>query len=146
MAADSAISFDDMIGIEHSLDPMYRTFRDAKWQFNDTTLKSLRLLKDANGRYLWQPAAVSGAVDGSPATILDYPYAVNQAMASPGSTGAIPVVFGAHKRYVHRRVREFILRRLDERYADYDQVGFIGFMRMDGNQIDADAITTGVNP
>jgi HK97 family phage major capsid protein len=141
-AAAAAIVFDDLIDLEHSVDPAYRTDPSCRFMFNDTTLKALRKLKDGDGRYVWQPADVKG---GIPNTINNYPYSINQDMASI-ATGTRSVLFGAFNRYVHRMVREFAIRRLDERYADSDQIGFIGFMRMDGELLDTNAVRRLTHP
>ncbi|MNL77093.1 hypothetical protein D3C87_2031900 [compost metagenome] len=60
-------------------------------------------------------------------------------MAAIGASNK-SVAFGAFNRYVVRMVREFAIRRLVERYADYDQTGFIGFTRLDGELLDAGAV------
>lgn len=134
---DVTVSFDDLIDLEHSVDPAYRSDASCRWMFNDSTLKALRKIKETStGLYIWQPADVKG---GAPATILNYGYAINQDMASIAA-GSKPVLFGAMNRYVVRRVREFAIRRLVERYADYDQTGFIGFTRFDGELLDAGAV------
>jgi HK97 family phage major capsid protein len=43
-------------------------------------------------------------------------------------------------------VREFMIRRLVERYADFDQTGFIGFARYDGAIVDGKALVTLQHP
>lgn len=134
--AAGAITFDNLIDLYHEVDPAYRDDPSVRWMFNDTTLKALRKIRDGEDRYVWQPADVK---TGAPATILDKPYSVNQAMAGIGAS-AKSVAFGAFNRYVVRMVREFAIRRLVERYADYDQTGFIGFTRLDGELLDAGAI------
>jgi HK97 family phage major capsid protein len=141
-ASGTAISFDDLIELFHSIDPAYRSDPTSRWMFNDATLKLLRKIKDANGLYIWQPA---DARTGQPATILDVPYAINQDMASVGLS-AKSVVFGAMSRYIVRRVREFAVRRLVERYADFYQVGFVGFGRFDGDLVDTAAVKHLVHP
>jgi HK97 family phage major capsid protein len=141
-ASATAITFDDLIELEHAVDPAYRSDPSCRFMFNDSTLKAIRKLKDGEDRYVWQPADVR---TGSPTTILNYPYSVNQALASIG-TGNRSVVFGAFNRYVVRMVNEFSVRRLIERYADYDQTGFIGFTRLDGELIDANAIKRLTHP
>lgn len=133
---DVTVTFDDMIDLEHSIDPAYRSDPSCKWMFNDSTLKALRKLKDLEGNYIWQPADVRA---GAPAQILGYGYAINQAVASIGAS-AKPVVFGAFNKYIVRNVKEFAIKRLVERYADYGQVGFIGFTRFDGELLDAAAV------
>ena len=104
--------------------------------FNDSTLLSMRKLKDGDGNYLWQPA---DARTGAPATILGYGFAINQAVDSLAAAKKA-VLFGDFSKYVVRRVREFAVRRLDERYAEFDQVGFIGFARYDGELLDTAAV------
>lgn len=137
------ISFDDMIELQHSVDPAYRIGANVRWMFNDTTLKLLRKIKDTvTGNYIWQPA---DARTGAPNVILDYPYSVNQAMANVADSQK-SVLFGDFSKYIVRRVREFAVRRLIERYADFDQVGFIGFARFDGELMDTAAVKHLVHP
>lgn len=138
VAAAAAITFDNLIDLFHAVDPAYRDDPSTRWMFNDGTLKALRKIKDAEDRYVWQPADVR---TGAPATILEKPYSINQAVAAIGASNK-SVVFGAFNRYVVRMVREFAIRRLVERYADYDQTGFIGFTRLDGELLDAAAVKT----
>lgn len=133
---DVTVTFDDLIDLEHSVDPAYRADPSCAWMFNDGTLKSLRKIKDLEGNYIWQPA---NAQSGAPAMILGYKYNINQAMASIAAS-AKPVLFGALNKYIVRNVKEFAIKRLVERYADYGQVGFIGFTRFDGELLDADAV------
>ena len=119
-----------------SIDPAYRTDPSVGFMFNDKTLKALRKLKDGDGNYIWQAANVQ---TGAPNSLLGYRYNINQACADVG-TSAKSILFGAMNRYIVRRVREFAVKRLVERYADYDQVGFIGFARYDGDLMDTAAV------
>ena len=135
-AAVAGITFDELIELQHSVDPAYRSAPAVSWMFHDTTLKLLRKIKDADGNFIWQPTNVQ---TGAPASLLGTTYRVNQAMAVPAA-GARSVIFGDLNKYAVRRVREVSVRRLDERYADADQVGFLGFARVDGKMLDASAI------
>lgn len=140
-ASGSTIAFDEMFDLEHSVDPAYRKSAKVRWMFNDTTLKVLRKLKDGDGNYLWQMGNVK---DGTPATILDHPYSINQDMdsigdSSPGSDNR-PIIFGDFGKFTVRMVRTFAVKRLAERYADYDQVGFVGFTRADSIMLDTAAV------
>jgi HK97 family phage major capsid protein len=141
-AAAAAIAFDDLIELEHSVDPAYRSDPSCRWMLRDSTLKLLRKLKDAEGNYIWQPADVRS---GAPASLLGYPYSINQAMAAVGAS-ARSVVFGPMNRYIVRRVRELAVKRLVERFAEAHQVGFLGFARFDGELLDANAIKVLVHP
>lgn len=135
-AAVSAITFDEVIELLHSVDPAYRASPRCAFMFNDSTLEALRKLKDGQGNYLWQAA---DGRSGEPASILGYPYVINQAVASL-ATGNRTMAFGDMNKYVVRRVREFTLLRLSERYADFYQVGYLAFNRVDGELMDAAAV------
>lgn len=132
-ASATAIAFDELIDLEHSLDPSRRAMPGVGYMFHDTILKALRKLKDGEGRYLWQ----SGANSGAPDTLNTYPYQVNQDMASSIAASAITVLFGELTAYKIRQVGQIVLRRLDERFADTNQTGFLAFVRGDGNLLDA---------
>jgi len=128
--AAGSVSYNDLVELEHSVDPAYR--RDAKFMFKDSTLKSLKKLKDSQGHPLW----VAGVGANAPDTILGYGYVINQDMAAIG-TGNKQMLFGALNKYIIRSVKELSVLRLNERYAELGQVGFIGFARYDSNLVDA---------
>jgi HK97 family phage major capsid protein len=116
----------------HSVDPAYRTGPKVRFMFNDSTLKLLRKLKDGNGQYLWQPGMQAG--EGS--TLFGYQYTINQDLANVGSSSK-SIVFGDFSKYKIRDVRGITVKRLNERYADSDQVGFFALMRTDGRVLDS---------
>ena len=126
----NSIGYADLVDLEHSVDPLYR--RGAKYMFHDSVLKFLKTLLDKYGRPLWVPGVTSNAPD----TILGYPYSINNDMAVIAAS-AVTVAFGALDKYLIRRVKELGVMRLNERFADYGQVAFIGFARYDGNLLDA---------
>lgn len=130
----TSIGSDDLFELEHSVDILYR--RDAMYMMHDSTLKTIKKVKDKYGRPLWMP----GLAVREPDTINGYKYAINNDMATV-AVNAKTVLFGALKKYVIRQVKELSVMRLDERFADYGQVAFIGFARYDGNLVDA-----GTNP
>jgi len=140
-ASATTLTADELIDLEHSVDPAYRSDPTCRFMFNDTTFKVIRKLKDGQSNYLWQPADLR---IGAPASFLGYPYSINQDMDSFGDSSPAadnrPVIFGAMNRYVVRRVRGLVIRRLDERYAEADQVAFIGFTRADGELLDTAAV------
>jgi HK97 family phage major capsid protein len=138
-ASASVVTYDNLVDLEHSVDPSYRT--GARFMFNDTTLKVLKKIKvpqfsgDTAGYPLWKP----GMVTGDPDTINGYPYTINQHMAS--GSGAKSILFGLLSKYQLREVRDVQIVRLDELYAEYRQVVFLAWMRFDGDLLDA-----GTNP
>jgi HK97 family phage major capsid protein len=102
-------------------------------------LKKVKILQysgDTMGMPLWQP----GLTVGQPDMIMGYQYVINQSMTTP-ATGVKSILFGDFSKYLIRDVRDITLLRLDERYADAHQVGFLAFSRSDGDLLDA-----GTNP
>ena len=130
----TSITYDDIVDLEHSVDPAYRAA--AKFMFHDSTLKALKKIKDLNGLPIFVPAVSGSASD----TILGYRYQINQDVAVMAAN-AKSVLFGRLDKYKIRIVKDMAMLRLTERYADYLQVGFLGYMRVDGNLLDA-----GTNP
>jgi HK97 family phage major capsid protein len=102
---------------------------------NSATKTAIRKLKDSNNQYLWQP----GLTGRDPDTILGVPVIVIPEMASMAAN-AKSIVAGDFSRFT---IRELPIRlvRMAERYADYDQVGFVALTSMDSHVIDA-----GTNP
>ncbi len=130
-ASASAISFDDIITLQHSVDPAYRN--GSVFMCHDTILATIRKIKDGQGRYLWS----SGTALGAPDTINGATIINNQDMDSTISSGKKTLLYGQFSKYKIRDVGEIRLRRLVERYADSDQEGFVAFARGDGNLLDA---------
>lgn len=140
-AANNAVTHDDLMDVEHAVDPAYRAGGLGAFVFNDSTLKSIKKLKDLEGIPLWQPSIGSTV----PPTIDGFPYVIEQSIASI-ATVAKSVIFGDLTQYVWREVLDFMLLRLVERYAEFGQVGFIMFSRADGDLVDTDAIATLTHP
>jgi HK97 family phage major capsid protein len=126
----TSVPFDDFTRLIHSVDVAYRT--GAKFMMNDLTALELQLLKDGNGRPLWQESPNAG----QPATIKGYATVINNHMPTMEAS-AKHTAFGAWENYFIRQVRGIQVVRLNELYAANGQVGFLAFMRMDGGLVDA---------
>lgn len=133
-AAVAAITADELIDLEHSVDPAYRQSPKTRFMFNDTTLKSLRKLKDGQGQYLWNGGDLSKGVSPS---LLGRSYSINQAMASP-ATGNKTVVFGDFGKYYVRKVGSPIIGVMRERF--WPDLGIAGLIRFDGELGDTAAV------
>lgn len=130
----TSVIFDDLIDLEHSVNSAYRG--NGQYLFGDNVLKVLRKLKDLDGRPLWQPIPAPGF----PATINGHAYTVDDSMPGPAAS-AKSIAFGDFKAgYVIRQVLDVQTLRLVERYAEYLQVAFLGFARLDGGIQDSNAI------
>lgn len=138
-AAGFGITYDNLIDLEHSIDPAYRA--NARFLLNDTTLSVIRKIKDSQGRPLWLPVPVPGM----PATINGVPYTIDQSMAAPGAN-AKPILFGDFRAgYIVRQVLDIQMVRLAERYAENLQVGFFAFSRLDGKPDNTAAVRAFAN-
>ena len=126
----NSIGYQDLINLEHSVDPSYRG--GAKFMFHDQTLRFLKTLLDKFGRPLWQPSVVVGQPD----TVVGYQYVINQSFPQIAAS-ATTVAFGKWDKFIVRKVKDLQVLRLDERFADYGEVAFVGFSRIDSNLLDA---------
>ncbi|MFF5001706.1 phage major capsid protein [Streptomyces phaeochromogenes] len=130
----TSIIYDDLVDIEHSVDVAYRA--GAQYLMHDLMLKVIRKLKDSQQRPLWQPIPAPGF----PATINGFTYNIDNSMPVPAAS-AKSIAFGDFKAgYLIRQVLDVQTLRLVERYAEYLQVAFLGFSRMDGMINDSSAI------
>lgn len=137
VGSSTSIGYKDLVNLLHLVDPAYRERPGAGFMMHDTTLRALRQLVDTAGRPLWQPGITAGFGGGFPALIIDKPYYINNDMPVMAAS-AYPILFGDLSLYKVRRVAGGVtIMRLVERYADYLQVGFLGFMRFDGQLLDA---------
>lgn len=129
-ASATAITYGELVELQHSVDPSYR--QNARFMMHDSTFKAIRKLLDSQNRPIFQPDISAS----SPGTLLGSPVVINQDCATIAA-GAKAVFFGDFSKYIIRDVQDFTLLRLEERYADYHQVGFVGFSRHDGRILDA---------
>lgn len=135
--AGAHAGYDALIDLEHSVDPAYRAMGRCRYLLSDAGLAVVRKYKDQDGRPLWLPVPVSG----QPATINGSPYTIDQAMPQVFANPSRPVLFGDFNAgYLVRQVLDVQMVRLAERYADFLQVGFFGFMRLDARPDDANAV------
>lgn len=132
-ASATAITADELIDLFYSLDAPYRA--NAVWLVNDSTMRAIRKLKDQNGQYLWQKALHEGEHE----TLLGKPI-YHSPFAPTLEAGAKAVAFGDFSYYWIGDRQGITFRRLNERYADTGQVGFLCTKRLDGKLILPEAI------
>lgn len=133
-ASPTLIAADELISQFHALKPQYRA--NATWLMHDSTALLIRLLKDGQGRYIWQP----GLADDKPDTIVSRPVKVSVAMPVAAST-VRSVVFGDFDNYLVCDRMPFHIQRLNELYAATGQIGFRGVERVDGKVVNAEGLT-----
>ena len=124
----TSIPFDDVFETIHSVDVAYRSPR-ARWQMHDKTALKLRIAKDGNGRYLWPE--MGNVQGGHPLQLGGYGVVINNDVAQMAASAKV-LSFGDHWYYKIRRVSGMSIVRLNEKFIENGQIGFLAFMRGDG--------------
>lgn len=132
------VTYDDLVDLEHSLDPAYRNQPGVGYMMHDSSIKAIRKIKDTTGRPLFVPGYEASAIiaGGAPDTIMGRPITVNQDMAVMAAN-AKSILFGQFSKYVIRDVMDLTLFRMtDSAFTLLGQVGFVAFMRSGGRLVD----------
>jgi len=141
-ASATAITYDEIIDLIHSVDAAYRASGRCQFKMHDLVLAAVRKLRDDSGgaglgRPLWEPSTQAGQPD----TLLGYGVVVNNDQDSAITATKKTMAFGDFQSaFVVRKVNGGSLLRLAERYADALQVGFIGYERADALVQDSGAV------
>ncbi|MDQ3730307.1 MAG: phage major capsid protein [Actinomycetota bacterium] len=132
----TTVTADDLMDLYHSVLSPYR--RNGAWLLGDGSIKAIRKLKTGvtgDNTYLWQP----GLQAGQPDTLLGRPVHTDPDMPAMAAS-AKSILFGDFSAYKIRRARGVALQRLTELYSANGQVGFRGFIRVDGKLVDTAAV------
>jgi HK97 family phage major capsid protein len=133
-ASATAVTYDEIIDLVHSVDPAYRQSPKVRFMFNDLTLSAVRKLKDGDGKYIWTMGDVRV---GAPGSLLGYNYSINQAMAGI-ATGNKSMLFGDFGKYFVRKVGSPLIGVLRERF--WPDLGIAGLIYLDGELADTAAV------
>jgi HK97 family phage major capsid protein len=124
----TTVTYDDLVDVADSIDPALAGAGNLRWMLSQSIRKTIRKLKDGQGRPLWEPSVQVGVPD----TLLGYGIVLNNHVPAPAAS-AKSMLFGDFTEgYLIRDVRGFAVQRLNERYAEFGQVAFLGFARADG--------------
>lgn len=134
----TAFTAAEIMDLYHNVDPAYRMSRTCGFMMHDQVLAAIKKLQlgSNDASPLWLPSIR----EGEPDTILGKPYWINQGMESAITTGKKIMLFGDFNYYIIRMVQNMLIIRLNERYADNGLVGFVGYMRWDGECVNTAAI------
>ncbi len=136
----TTVTYDDLIDLTDSIDIAYAN--NQRFMLSQSARRVIRKLKDTAGRPLWEPSIQVGAPD----TLLGYGIVLNNHVPAPAAS-AKSILFGDfNSAYLVRDVSGFQLLRLSERFADYAQVGFVGFQRSDGTMQNSAAVRAYQHP
>ena len=131
-AAGAAVTGDDLLKLIYTMRKVYRG--GSQFMLNNNTLFNIRLLKDAEGNYLWRP----GLELGQPSSILGYGVMENEYMPDIASD-AKAIAFGDFKRgyTIIDRIGTRVLR---DPYTRKPYVGLYTTKRVGGMLVDSHAI------
>lgn len=132
--ATAAITADEVMNFQHSVNAAYRRSPKCRWMFADSTFLALRKLKDGQGNYLWQMGDVRV---GAPDVLLGKPYSINDDVPAI-ATGNRAILFGDFSRYWVRKVGAPLIGTVRERF--WPKIGLAGLIRFDGELVDSAAI------
>jgi HK97 family phage major capsid protein len=131
------VTYDDLVDLEHSVDPAYRGSPGVGYMMHDTSLKVLRKIKDSQNRPIFVPGYEQGNPGGAPDRLMGRPIMVNQHMPVMAAN-AKSILFGDFRKYMIRDVMDLTLFRMtDSAFTLNGQIGFVAFMRSGGNLVDA---------
>lgn len=137
------VIYDDLVDLEHSVDPAYRNMPGVGYMMHDSSVKVLRKIKDLQGRPIFVPGYEGNSMieGGTPDHLMGRPIYVNQDIAVMAAN-AKSILFGQFSKYVIRDVMDLTMFRMtDSAFTLLGQVGFVAFMRSGGNLIDAGGAT-----
>jgi HK97 family phage major capsid protein len=132
----TAVTYDSLVNLQHSVDPAYRALGRTRWMFNDNTLRDIRKIKDGSTRPIFVPGYETGSPAGAPDRLLGDPITVNQDMPDMAAS-ARSILYGDFSFYYIRDVMAVeMFRFTDSAFTKKGQVGFLAWMRSGGNLID----------
>ena len=118
---------DDLIKMKMKLRPGYR--KNAVWVMHTDILKSIMLLKDNDGQYMWRP----GLRDGEPDTILGMPVIESEFAPNIVGTNLYVAVLGDFKDYYKFAYWKNVdIQVLVEQFALKNCIGYLGHTLADG--------------
>lgn len=129
----TSMTVDGLKNAKYSLKAQYQ--RTAQWLFHRDAVKQLSKLKDGEGQYLWQ----NSVREGEPDMLLGRPVNQSEYVPNTFTSGQYVGMFADFSFYWIIDSLMFQLQRLDELYAETNQVGFIGRYEGDGAPVLAEA-------
>jgi HK97 family phage major capsid protein len=132
----ATVLYDDLVDLQHSVDPAYRELGNCGFMMHDTSIKVIRKVKDTQGRPIFVPGYETGRPGGAPDTLMGSPITTNQHTPTMAAN-AKSILFGDFSFYTVRDAMEIEVQRFtDSAYAKKGQVGFLAWLRAGGNLTD----------
>ena len=125
-ASNSAIAPDEIWNMVDSVDPAY--LANGSWLMSPATFTKISQLKTTTNSYIF-PAQRDA--EGR-RLLCGYPVYLSPSMPA-ATAGLQPITMGDHSKFLRRQVRDSLqVKVLVEKFALFAQVGYLGFIRVDG--------------
>ena len=137
-AGATAITESDLLDLIYSIDPSYRNKASFGLMMHDNVASAIRALGFGSANDF--PIYVPSMEAGQPDRILGVPVYINNDMQSSIATGTKTVIAADFSKYVVRNAGGVQFVRLNERYMDELEIGFVAYARKDGAVLDSRAV------
>lgn len=137
-ASATAITADEILDLIYSIDPSYRNKASFGLMAHDNVIAAIRALGIGSANDF--PVFIPSMSAGEPDRIFGVPVYVNNDMASSIATGEKTLLAADFSKFVVRNAGGIQMLRLNERFADELEVGFVSWKRSDSAVLDNRAV------
>ena len=139
-ASATAIAADDILDLIYSIDPAYRNKESFGLMAHNNVIAAVRALGLGSSNDF--PIFVPSMAAGQPDKLFGYNIYYNNDMESSIATGKKTMLAADFSKFVVRSAGGVQMVRLNERYMDELEVGFVAYARNDSAVLDSRAVTT----
>ena len=137
-ASATAIAADDILDLIHSIDPSYRNKPTFGLMANDSVISVIRSLGLGSANDF--PIFIPSMEAGQPDKLFGFNLYYNNDMESAITTGKKTLLAADFSKFVVRSAGGVQMVRLNERYMDELEVGFVSYARKDSKVLDTRAV------
>ena len=137
-ASATAIVADDILDLIHSIDPSYRNKPTFGLMANDSVISVIRSLGIGSSNDF--PIFIPSMTAGEPDKLFGFNLYYNNDMESSIATGNKTLLAADFSKFVVRSAGGVQMVRLNERYMDELEVGFVSYARKDAKVLDSRAV------
>ena len=114
----TAITFD---GLKEAKYAVLRYWRNVRWMFHPDAHKMLSKIQDNDGQYIWQEAVT----ENDPDRLLGFPVHMHESFPNTFTSGQYVGILGDFSHYWIADALDLEVQRLNELYAETNQIGLI---------------------
>lgn len=133
--SNTTILADSLIDAKYKVKSQYRNL--MRWLFHRDAIKIISKLKDGQNQYLWQP----GLQAGQPDRLLNLPVDESERVPNTFTAGNYVGLLANWSFYEIADALDMEVQVLIERYAETNQIGYIGRLKTDGMPTIEEAFT-----